>query len=301
MPSMRQRLTSLITRRYPFYSGCASVANSTLVRVIGGRESGSVWSKVSGGEVLADLDDYVGRAAFFMGDLDRKITWISRQIIREGDTVFDIGANIGIVTVTLSDLVGSTGVVHSFEPNPLLAKQLLETIEHNQSTNIKLHPVALGAKKDTLELVVPKGNRGAASLVRNAVGDHCDKVEVQVAVLDELCQQEQIQAVRLVKIDVEGYEADVLAGASQLLSTIQPDAILFELNERTSDQLLEEPVMQLLQGHGYGFFIIPKNIMRMKLYPLNENIHRDDVGHDFLAVPKGEKFNEIARLVKAVI
>ncbi|MFT5114900.1 MAG: FkbM family methyltransferase [Parasphingorhabdus sp.] len=299
MPSYRQRLTALCSRRHPFYSGCAQLANSRLIKLLSGTKPCNVWCRVPGGQVLADLDDYVGRAAFFVGDLDRKITWICKKIVREGDTVLDIGANIGVVTVPLAKFVGKSRNVHSFEPNPSLAQQLNNTIAHNKLTNVHLHPVALGSRRDTLELVIPEGNRGAASLVRQTIVKTAETVRVQVEMLDGLCEKEQIKSVRLIKIDVEGFETEVFKGAHELLSKIKPDAILFELNERSSQELSEEPLMKLLHSYGYDFFSIPKNLLRMQLLPLNSRSKREVTGHDFLAVPKGEKFNEIARLVNA--
>ena len=105
MPNLRQALTAAVTRCYPFFSGCGSLANSGFIKLMSGAQGGKVWCRVPGGEVLADLDDYVGRSAFFVGDLDRKISWICKQIVREGDTVLDIGANIGMVAILLRVMV----------------------------------------------------------------------------------------------------------------------------------------------------------------------------------------------------
>ena len=228
------------------------------------------WCRVPGGEVLADLNDYIGRSAYFVGELDRKITWICKQIVREGDTVLDIGANIGMVTVLLSDLVGKNGHVHSFEPNPSLLDGLRQTVSRNKITNVTLHPVALGSKPGTLELMVPSHNKGAGSLVRYKGQENCAAINVPVVTLDEICKNEQISSIRLIKIDVEGFETEVFLGAQQLLSTIQPDAILFELNWRTERQFNEEALIKLLHGHGYDFFDIPKSIFRMKLHAMND-------------------------------
>ena len=81
MPSLRQSLVASLSRRYPLYSGCGLIANSAALRRLAGESHESVWSKVPGGEVLASLDDYVGRSAFYVGELDRKITWICRQVV----------------------------------------------------------------------------------------------------------------------------------------------------------------------------------------------------------------------------
>ena len=72
MTTTRQSFTSLITRRYPFLSGCGSFANGRLVRMLAGKEGTELtWTRLnSGEEILVPLGDYVGRAAYFVGDLD---------------------------------------------------------------------------------------------------------------------------------------------------------------------------------------------------------------------------------------
>ena len=159
MPTIRQSLTASLTRRYPFYSGRARFANSRFVQGLAGPGAEAVWARVPGGEVLARLDDFLGRTAFYVGDIDGKLTWICSRIVRPGDTVLDIGANIGTVTIWLSALVGEKGKVHSFEPNPTAHKALQLLIERNKSANICLHPVALGEEEGSLDLVIPPTDR----------------------------------------------------------------------------------------------------------------------------------------------
>ena len=109
MPSLRQSLLATLLRRYPLYSGAGTLANSKLVATLAGTSHESVWCPTSGGDVLAPLHDYVGRAAYYCGDLDPKISWVCKKLVNPGDTVCDIGANIGIVTLLLSRLVGNAG------------------------------------------------------------------------------------------------------------------------------------------------------------------------------------------------
>lgn len=297
---LRSKITRSITQFYPFYSGCGSFANSTLLKKLSGYDESSYWTKVKGGFIFASLTDYVGRAAFFVGDLDRKITWICERIVRDGDIVLDIGANIGLITVLMSDLVGKNGHVHSFEPNPNLVQQLNETKQKNGIDNLKIHPFALGANQETLELIVPKGNKGAASLLRNSeIENNCETFKVSVKTLDSIIHEENIDSIRLIKIDVEGFEKLVFDGAEFLLETIRPDAILFELNEFTGNNVLNDPIFNLFKNYNYEFFTIPKSILQMKLKKIDSVINPQDVGHDFLACPK-EKTEEISRLIRAV-
>jgi len=285
----RQRLVSSVSRLYPFYSGCATFANHSLVQRIAGVNDETVWTRVSGGEVLGD---FVGRAAYYAGELDRKITWICSRLIRPGDTVMDIGANIGIVTVCMAKLVGSSGRVHSFEPNPSLVQLLRQVIEHNQLANVKLHPVALGQDEGRLELRIPKFNAGAASLVRNYDLPDCEPVSVPVRRLSAIAAEESIRTVRLIKIDVEGYEAEVFLGGRELLQSAHPDAILFEFNERTKASLSEYPLIKILLEHNYDLLAVPRAMVRMRLQRVDPN-GMGPIGHDFLAVARGDQYKDI--------
>ncbi|MFO0910852.1 MAG: hypothetical protein U0794_21345, partial [Isosphaeraceae bacterium] len=119
MSSRRNAIVARFTRCYPFISGCAQVANSRLVQRATGPSEGLVWARNDRGqELLVPIDDYVGRSIYFVGDLDRKLSRLISGIVRSGDTVLDIGANLGVITLQLSALVGLQGRVHSFEPNP---------------------------------------------------------------------------------------------------------------------------------------------------------------------------------------
>ena len=299
MPTLRQRLGSKVTRRYPLLSGCATFANKLLLRKLLGESSEQVWCDVPGGRVLASLDDYVGRAAYYVGDLDRKITWICSQLLRPGDTALDIGANIGIVTLWMSRLVGGRGAIHAFEPNPRLQRILNDTLVKNGVRNVSVHGYALGASSETLPLRIPRSNMGAASLVRNENNESAEVVEVPVLPLSEVVRDLKIKSIGLMKMDVEGFEAAVLRGGRQVLHEMQPPAILFELNEPTSGSIGDLPVIKILRDHGYGFFAIPKCLVRMSLIRFQPELALELPSHDYLAVPTGALYEHAARRLRA--
>jgi len=255
--------------------------------------------RVNGGEVLCNLNDLVGRTAFYTGDLDRKISWVCSRIVKPGDTVLDIGANVGIVSLWLAKLVGDKGKVHAFEPNPELQKLLNKTIQRNNAFNIHSHPVALGSKPGQMELRVLESNTGSGSLIFDYDLTKCCIIPVPVQTLDSIVAKEKIETIRLIKIDVEGFEGEVLRGGSHVLESVRPQAVLFEFIDKSEGRLSDQPVFKILQQAGYGFFAIPKCRFRMYLEHFDPNRTNDQGFTDFLAVQKNGCFQEIAAAVRA--
>lgn len=85
---------------------------------------------------------------------------VVRRIVRAGDAVFDIGANIGWYTVLLSQLVGTEGTVHSFEPNAALLPNLKFTVAN--LPNATLHAVALSDEQGDATFYVPEDHQTAS-------------------------------------------------------------------------------------------------------------------------------------------
>jgi FkbM family methyltransferase len=269
MPTLRQRVVSSVLRTYPFYSGCGKIANHPWVAALAGASKEEAWARVPGGQVLAPLDDLMGRAAYYAGEHDRKITWICRKLIRRGDTVLDIGANIGMVTVHMAKLVGGDGVVHAFEPNPRVVGLLRRALERNCLPQVKLHEFGLGPAESTLELRVPRSDTGEGSFVRNRETNDCLSVQVRVRKLDDVAKEQDIRRVSLLKIDVEGFEESVFRGAQLFLERVRPEAILFEVIESISGPVSDAPVFRILLDLGYTFLSIPRTMVVMRLQPFD--------------------------------
>jgi FkbM family methyltransferase len=120
---------------------------------------------VPGGfEVRAPLDDWVGRAVYFRGDLDPEITSVCRALLRRGDLVLDFGANLRLVTMTMLSLVGETGAIHAFEPSPRMFALLAESVARSGAADVFLRSTALGERAGELDLFIPAHNTGARFL-----------------------------------------------------------------------------------------------------------------------------------------
>lgn len=265
---MRAEAVSRITRLYPLLSGCGAFANHPLVDRLAGRPKHEAWAQVEGGKLRVSLDDYVGRAAFYVGDLDRKVSTIIDRFVKPGSTVLDIGANIGLVSLRLAKRVGPAGLVHAFEPNPAMAGHLKASLEASRVCNVRVHQLALGEKHGTMPLCIPDGNAGMASLVTDRVSGV--SVDVPVVPLDDLA----LGRVDFIKMDVEGFEDSVLRGFARNLSTLPPKVILFEQNEERGSSI------QLLIDAGYRVHGIAKSLLRLTLQPVS---NWQPAFHDYLA------------------
>ncbi len=173
-----------------------------------------------------------------------------RRILRNGDICIDAGANIGLLTLTASRLVGKDGFVLSVEAHPQTHHYLKENIAVNNAINIKTHQVALGAEIGTA--FFSEDVEDDTRHVLSAQGG----VIVPKTLLDHLTMD--LREVHLMKLDVEGYEYEVLSGSDRTLSITH--CVYFEsFNEqfrrygRNSQDLI-----QLFNQKGFSIFFPPK-------------------------------------------
>ena len=254
---LRATVVSKLTRLYPFLTGCGTVANHPLVDALAGQPKSDTWAAVEGGRLSVSLADHVGRAAFYVGDLDRKVSALIDRFVKPGDTVLDIGANIGLVAFRLSKRVGPGGKVHAFEPNSAVADRFGRSLDANAISNVEIHRIALGSEPGTQPLSIPSGNAGAASLVSGRVEGKT--ADVRVERLDDL----NLGPVSFVKMDVEGFEEQVLRGYARTLRSAPPQVILFEQNDESGSSI------QLLIEAGYTIHGIAKSFCRLSLKPVS--------------------------------
>jgi FkbM family methyltransferase len=295
-PLLLQAVAAL-GRRYPFFSGNYSLVNSSRFSGLFPRSSEVVWCPSPGGRMLVPLQDDVGRCIYFTGDYDRKISWLVRKILRSGDTALDIGANLGVVTLVMAKAVGPRGIVHSFEPNPIMTTMLRKSIDRSYQ-NVRLHDVALGSADAVSSLYVPPSNIGAGSLVRFKDALHTATVMCQVRKLSDIAKNENISSIRFVKIDVEGFENEVLLGAEDILSELRPDAIVLETNQPSDVIFRDSPPISTLLRHRYRFLAIPKTLLSMDVVDFDIEQQKHSPSHDVLAVP-AEKYETILKTIRS--
>ncbi len=148
--------------------------------------------------------------------------WL-RGRLRPGDTVIDIGANIGAVTVPAARLVGPAGAVVAIEAIPGTAERLRTNLELNGlSSHVRVVQAAASDHVGDLTLYLPsKYNRGGTSQVD--AGDSAAAYTVPCAPVTDLATTAELAAARIIKIDVEGAEPEVVAGLTPALDRLRDD------------------------------------------------------------------------------
>lgn len=186
-------------------------------------------------------DTVIGRSIELYGEWAADETRFLSPYLRPGDVAIDVGANIGTHTVAFAKLVGDTGAVHAFEPQRLTFQLLCANAALNGLTNVRSYQKAVSTAPGDVKIPLPDLRRGE-NIGNFSLGDAQDGEVVPVIALDSL----ELPKVKLLKIDVEGMEADVLLGARKLIAKTQP-VIFIENNIAEKSRAL----IQLLDDLGY--------------------------------------------------
>ena len=172
--------------------------------ILAGALRGSWWLPLSPGKV----------ARVLLGSYEPEQTALFRERLRPGDTLLDVGAHVGYYSLLAARLVGERGAVWSFEPNPSNCEWLRRHVRLNGLGHVRVEQVAVSDEAGTARFAFGGGS-GTGRLA------HDGSEEVRTIALDHFCGERDIRP-NAVKIDVEGGELRVLAGARRILTTMRP-------------------------------------------------------------------------------
>lgn len=216
------------------------------------------------------------------------------KLISPGDLVFDIGANVGRHSVFFSHLVGTTGQVMAFEPVPATFQFLQETLVINHCHNV--HTFCVGmldyAGRNHMHcfpIAFNSWNSFGEPIMqyKSQVLRPAESITVECDILDYFCQEHDIEKIDFVKIDVEGFEKQVLRGAHNMLSARNIRFLSFEVSQATLEgsRVESKEIFQLLDDYGYRVyrFDFPSKsfvgpIMASNEYHQNYYASREDLG-----------------------
>lgn len=204
-----------------------------------------------GAEFWVDLRDRIQRQ-MWCGCYEPHVMEALRRILRPGDAFVDLGAHIGYHSYFAAGIVGASGRVFSFEADPANFRRLRKNLEHFPQATPE--HCAIWSGEGNLMFTRSESPResgwGALASVRNA--PQREKVEVPGVSLDAWSERAGLDAIRAIKIDVEGAELAALRGAKRVLQRLRPVLIL-EMSEPLLRQAGASAVMieELLRGHKY--------------------------------------------------
>ena len=204
-----------------------------------------------------DLREGIDFSIYLLGAFEPETVKAYSAIVKPGQTVLDIGANIGAHTLPLAGLVGEAGKVFAFEPTAFAVRKCAANMALNAdlAARISLHQIMLVEKKGES---LPAGVFSSWPLIEAEAlhekhrGRLMDTKGARTATLDEMVAELKIDRIDFIKLDVDGYEYPVLAGARATLARYRP-VIAMELAPYVHAEhghSLEE-LVSLLTASGY--------------------------------------------------
>lgn len=219
--------------------------------------------------------DYIGKELFINGIYEKKTIELIKKLLDRSSVFFDVGANIGSISLPVAKLTGAT--IYAFEPSHFVFNFLKENVQQNSISSIVVNEVAVHSTHNRkLNFFATDQKYGGSSLlpVYNQ-----DSYEVHSVSLDEYCKERNIHKIDVLKIDVQGHESEVLKGCQSLLKEKKIRAIIFEM-ESWAEKMAgyaEGASQQLLMENGYDIFTLKNERL--------ENVLTEG-SHMFFAKPK---------------
>lgn len=193
---------------------------------------------------------------FNTGEWEPHVVNVFKSYVKPGDVFVDVGANIGYHSLFISALLNEQCVVHSFEPQKDIYNQFKKSIVVNGFSNINLHNYGLANEDHDREIVIRDENIGSSSLLADISTNPLvisGRESVTLKKMDDVLKKER--HISFIKIDVEGFEYEVLKGAENILRQHKP-VILFEYSPflyKSINEDLPYKILSYLNDIGYTF------------------------------------------------
>ena len=222
-----------------------------------------------GSDICVSANDNVGGQIVALGLYDLVITETLWRLCDVGESALDVGANIGYTTFVMAERLGP-GSIQCFEPHPIIHQELIKNIhslqDQGSKTQFRTCQFALGPVAGKLPLFVPKDfeyHRGESSLTApQHLECSSEQFLVEVVTLDSRLQAGE--SIGVMKLDVEGFELEVLKGAEKSFNEKTIRDCVFEEHE-----LYPTPVTNWFESKGYEVFRLDRSFWGPQLLPGN--------------------------------
>jgi FkbM family methyltransferase len=206
--------------------------------------------------------------------------------LKRGYTFLDIGAHIGYFSLLAAILVGDTGQVMAFEPEGSNFEHLQRHVLLNGCCNVKTFQLALGKRDSTADFYINHDNDGGHALWD--VGSHDFNVksrrnptvcQIDLRKLDTVLVSQTAGSIKVIKIDAEGCEHDILSGAKgTLLKHALPDVVCevngFALNQMNTD---EATLRRFMEDLGYNAYLLRQAVPQLVKLAPDDRVRSDGV------------------------
>ena len=229
--------------------------------------------------VFLARDRYIGQSLDIYGEYSELEARVFTELLRPADVVAEVGANIGAHTVHIAKLVGPGGRVLAFEPQRVIFQLLCANIALNELFHVQAYHAAVGAACGMIKVPLldyaAEENFGGLSVGKTMSGE-----DVPLFTLDSLA----LRALRMLKVDVEGMETEVLAGARDTIGRLRP--ILYVENDRRAQS---EGLIKLIDELGYNmWWHLPPLFNPSNFARASQNIFGGIVSINLLCLPQEE-------------
>jgi FkbM family methyltransferase len=223
-------------------------------------------------------DIYLGRSLDCYGEFSRGETLLFAQLVGPQSLVLDIGANIGAHTLFFAEVVGPRGLVFAIEPQRAVFQLLCANLALNNINNVRAIHAAAGRARGQASIPVydytQPGNFGGAELAATG-GEPVDMMNI-----DSL----QLPACHLMKIDVEGHEQAVIAGAVETITRFRP--VLYVENDRR--QQSADLIRQIRDLDYIPYWHLPPLFSPYNFFGNPTNVFANTLSIDMMCLPQGD-------------
>ena len=219
-------------------------------------------------------------------------THLVNEEIRSGMKIIDIGSNIGYYAILESRLVGKSGKIFSIEPSPTNFELLKENLELQNEKNFELYNLAIGDKNEEIEFLISKKSNWSKIKGKTDIVGENEVIKVSSKTLDEFCEQNKIENIDLIRMDVEGYEFNIINGAEKILKKFKP-IIMIEIHKMYLGKVKTKKIFEELKRLDFELkyyypriFDTPiiaekKDIKKLSIDELMEKLNQDKLPEAF--------------------
>ncbi|MBA4320652.1 MAG: hypothetical protein C0412_19845 [Flavobacterium sp.] len=200
---------------------------------------------------------------------EKATTDLFKKVVKEGNVVVDLGANVGYFTLLAARLVGEKGKVYAFEPEPKNYSYLVKNIKLNNYNNVQAFQKAVSDKNGKTQLYICDYDSGHHTINQYGGVEKYSRgrlveeksIEIEAVTLDEFFKNRE-ESIDVIKMDVEGAEALALAGMDNILrknKKLKMFVEFFPLLIRKMGNSPEEFIYKLLKDYQFSIYVIPED------------------------------------------